>query len=123
MHLRTRPRTHTTTASTLFPSSPVPPPRSEILGSPGGTAKVIQLMYRGILDGQASAGRFLELLAGSRSPAVQVRAAPSVRCLVRLAVRAVGWHRHSSRRGRGQLVAEAGAARAAGLPCEQGCPA
>ena len=30
-------------------------------------------MYRGILDGQASAGRFLELLAASRSAAVQVR--------------------------------------------------
>lgn len=29
-------------------------------------------MYRGILDGQASAGRFLELLAGSKDEAVQV---------------------------------------------------
>lgn len=46
--------------------------RAEILSAPGGTAKVIQLMYRGILDGQASAGRFLELLATSRSEAVQV---------------------------------------------------
>ncbi|EFN51629.1 hypothetical protein CHLNCDRAFT_140051 [Chlorella variabilis] len=45
--------------------------RAEILSAPGGTAKVIQLMYRSILDGQASAGRFLELLAGSRSEAVQ----------------------------------------------------
>lgn len=45
--------------------------RAEILSSPGGTAKVIQLMYKGILDGQASAGRFLELLAGSKDEAVQ----------------------------------------------------
>lgn len=45
--------------------------RTEILSAPGGTAKVIQLMYRGILDGQASAGRFLELLAGSKDEAVQ----------------------------------------------------
>lgn len=29
-------------------------------------------MYRGILDGQASAGRFLELLANSRDEAVLV---------------------------------------------------
>lgn len=52
-----------------------PPCSTEILSAPGGTAKVIQLMYRGILDGQASAGRFLELLAGSKDEAVQVPAA------------------------------------------------
>lgn len=45
--------------------------RAEIFAAPGGTAKVIQLMYRGILDGQASAGHFLELLAGSKEEAVQ----------------------------------------------------
>ena len=59
------------------PAAPRPTPpvclcSAEILSAPGGTAKVIQLMYRGILDGQASAGRFLELLATSRSEAVQV---------------------------------------------------
>lgn len=31
-------------------------------------------MYKGILDGQASAGRFLELLAGSKDEAVQASA-------------------------------------------------
>lgn len=56
----------------FHPACPACPPSSgEILSAPGGTAKVIQLMYRGILDGQASAGRFLELLAGSQDEAVQ----------------------------------------------------
>lgn len=55
---------------------------AEILSSPGGTAKVIQLMYKGILDGQASAGRFLELLAGSKDEAVQASASNDLSQLV-----------------------------------------
>lgn len=74
--LGTPPRRPTCACTHTLPAvAPTPRCSAEILSAPGGTAKVIQLMYRGILDGQASAGRFLELLAGSKDEAVQARAA------------------------------------------------
>lgn len=48
---------------------------------------LLQIMYKGVLEGQASAGKFLELLANSDQEAVQVGAGPEPDC----GLRGWGW--------------------------------
>lgn len=43
----------------------------DIASAPGGVSKVVQIMYKGVLEGQTSAGKFLSLLATSDQEAIQ----------------------------------------------------
>ncbi|GAB4816359.1 hypothetical protein N2152v2_003405 [Parachlorella kessleri] len=62
--------------------------RLEIAAAPGGVSRVVQSVYKGVLEGQASAGSFLEVLAAS--PQGSVKAACCHAKVVPLLTKALG---------------------------------